>query len=41
LDRPEIIPLLNDLYENEWHWLTNFLCPTFKLLEKESRGQIR
>lgn len=38
LDCPEIIPLLNDLYENEWHWLTNFFCPTFKLLEKKRVG---
>jgi hypothetical protein len=38
LDCPEIVPLLNDLYENEWHWLTNFFCPTFKLIEKKKVG---
>jgi hypothetical protein len=38
LDRPEVIPALNDLYENEWHWLLNFFCPTFKLIEKKKVG---
>lgn len=38
LDRPEVVPLLNDLYENEWHWLVNFFFPTFKLIEKKREG---
>jgi len=38
LGNPEAVALLNDLYENEWHWLVNFFCPTFKLLEKKKVG---
>jgi hypothetical protein len=38
LDNPEVIALLNDLYENEWHWYVNYFCPTFKLLEKKKVG---
>lgn len=38
LDQPEAIPLMNDLYANEWHWLLNFFCPTFKLIEKKKVG---
>lgn len=38
LDQMEMVPLINDLYENEWHWLVNFFCPTFKLIEKKKVG---
>jgi hypothetical protein len=38
LGNPAAVALLNDLYENEWHWLVNFFCPTFKLLEKKKVG---
>jgi hypothetical protein len=38
LMNPAAVALLNDLYENEWHWLVNFFCPTFKLLEKKKVG---
>jgi hypothetical protein len=38
LDNPEVVPLLDDLYQNEWHWLVNFFCPTFKLIEKKKVG---
>ncbi len=38
LESPEIVPVLNDLYENEWHWLVNFFSPTFKLKEKKRIG---
>lgn len=38
LGNPAVVKLLNDLYENEWHWQVNFFCPTFKLLEKKKIG---
>jgi hypothetical protein len=38
LENPEVIALLNDLYENEWHWYVNYFCSTFKLLEKKKVG---
>lgn len=38
LDNPEVVPLLNDLYQNEWHWYFNYFCPTFKLIEKTKIG---
>jgi hypothetical protein len=33
-DRPEVVPLLNDLYKNEWSQMNNFFYPTLKLKEK-------
>jgi hypothetical protein len=33
-DKPELLPLINDLYKNEWRLYTNFFCPTLKLKEK-------
>ena len=33
-DNKEIVPLINDLYKNEWSLFTNFFCPTLKLKEK-------
>lgn len=38
LDKEQAVALLNDLYENEWHWQTNFFCPTFKLIAKKKVG---
>ena len=32
---PLAIPLLNDLYKNEWGLFHNFFCPSVKLIEKE------
>jgi hypothetical protein len=34
LDRRELIPLINDLYANEWSLYQNHFCPTLKLVEK-------
>ena len=33
-DNPELIPVINDLYMNEWSLFTNYFCPTLKLKEK-------
>jgi len=35
LDKPFLVPLLNDLYRNEWRLFHNFFCPSVKLLAKE------
>jgi hypothetical protein len=37
-DDPHIIPLLNDLYRNEWRLFHNFFCPSVKLIAKERVG---
>lgn len=34
-DNPELVPLINDLYLNEWSLFTNYFCPTLKLKEKQ------
>jgi len=34
-DNSELIPLINDLYVNEWSLFTNYFCPTLKLKEKQ------
>jgi hypothetical protein len=34
LDKPELVPLINDLYANEWRLYTNIFCPTLKLKSK-------
>jgi hypothetical protein len=34
IDNPDCIPLMNDLYANEWCWFHNFFSPSFKLKEK-------
>ncbi len=34
LDCPEALPLINDLYRNEWSDLQNFFIPQVKLIEK-------
>jgi hypothetical protein len=33
-DNPELVPVINDLYMNEWSLFTNYFCPTLKLKEK-------
>ena len=37
LERPELVPLINDLYRT-WGLLHNFFCPNFKLLRKTRKG---
>ncbi len=32
---PDIVPLLNDLYKNEWRLFLNFFLPSVKLLDKQ------
>jgi hypothetical protein len=34
LDQRELVPLINDLYTNEWSLYQNHFCPTLKLIEK-------
>ena len=38
LDNPRIVPLLNNLYTNEWRLFHNFFCPSVKLIAKERIG---
>jgi len=35
---PRIVPLLNDLYRNEWRLYHNFFCPSVKLVSKDRIG---
>ncbi|HYV31303.1 MAG TPA: integrase [Candidatus Binatia bacterium] len=35
---PELVPLMNDLYVQEWSRFTNHFRPTFKLLKRDKRG---
>jgi hypothetical protein len=35
---PELVPLLNDLYGQEWSQYQNHFRPTFKLLKREKKG---
>jgi hypothetical protein len=37
-EHPELVPLLNELYAQEWSQLSNHFRPTFKLLKREKRG---
>jgi len=37
-DHPAIVPLMNDLYKNEWAMLTNHFHPTRKLIRKTRMG---
>jgi len=37
-DNPEILPLLNSLYSNEWSKFFNFFIPSVKLISKERCG---
>jgi hypothetical protein len=34
-DNPDIVPLLNDLYKQEWRLFYNFFCPSVKLISKQ------
>jgi hypothetical protein len=38
LNNPDVVPLLNDLYGNEWKLFHNFFCPSVKLISKERIG---
>ena len=38
LDNPRVVPLLNNLYRNEWRLFHNFFLPSVKLIEKERIG---
>jgi len=35
---PQLVPLMNDLYANQWSQFTNHFKPTFKLLRREKKG---
>jgi len=37
-DNPDIVPLLNDLYKNEWGLFHNFFLPSVKLMAKNRVG---
>src|SRR5512138_2720271 len=37
LERPELVPLINELYRT-WGLLHNFFCPNLKLLSKTRKG---
>lgn len=37
-DKSELVPLLNDLYKNEWRLYHNFFIPSVKLIEKKRVG---
>jgi len=34
-DNSELVPIINDLYMNEWTLFNNYFCPTLKLKEKQ------
>jgi hypothetical protein len=38
LSNPDIVPLLNNLYTNEWRFFHNFFCPSVKLISKKRIG---
>jgi len=38
LDNPKVVPLMNNLYRNEWRLFHNFFLPSVKLIEKERIG---
>ncbi len=35
---PELVPLMNALYAQEWSQFTNYFKPTFKLRKREPHG---
>jgi hypothetical protein len=37
-EHPDLVPLMNDLYAQEWSLFTNHFKPTFKLLKRDKRG---
>jgi hypothetical protein len=38
LDRKKLVPLLNNLYTQEWRLFHNFFCPSVKLIDKKRIG---
>ncbi len=36
-EHPELVPLMNELYGQEWSQFTNHFKPTFKLLKREKK----
>lgn len=38
LDHPDVVPLLNKLYQTEWRLFHNFFCPSVKLISKNREG---
>jgi hypothetical protein len=38
LEKPELVPLINDIYAHEWSSWKNFFCPSLKLKEKRRVG---
>lgn len=36
-EHPELVPLMNDLYSQEWSQFTNHFKPTFKLVRREKK----
>lgn len=34
IENPDCVPLMNDIYANEWCWYQNFFTPTLKLKDK-------
>jgi len=38
LDNHKVVPLMNNLYRNEWRLFHNFFLPSVKLIEKERIG---
>ena len=38
LDKPQVVPLLNDLYRADWRLFHNFFLPSVKLVDKERIG---
>lgn len=38
LENPDLVPVMNDIYANEWSWFNNFFRPCFKLKEKIKVG---
>lgn len=38
IDNPDAVPLMNDLYKNEWSLFYNFFIPSFKLIDKQRIG---
>lgn len=37
-NNPEVLPMMNELYRNQWNIFTNFFLPSMKLLSKERKG---
>jgi transposase InsO family protein len=39
LEHPELVPLMNDVYVQEWRLLQNYFLPKAKLIEKQKLGR--